>query len=63
MAGSFVTGGPAGCSYLDADGTLALRLPAGDRERFVERYGTRLHEAYGIVQKEYVTVPAALLDA
>ena len=27
----------------------------------MERYETTLHEAYGIVQKEYVTVPGALL--
>jgi hypothetical protein len=48
-------------SYLDPDGSLALRLPAGEREQFIEHYDTHLHEAYGIVQKEYVTVPAALL--
>ena len=49
-------------SYLSADGRLALRLPPADREAFIERYHTRLHEAYGIVQKEYVTVPDAVLD-
>ena len=48
-------------SYLDADGTLALRLPADERERFIEGYDTHLHQAYGIVQKEYVTVPATVL--
>src|SRR5262245_56118333 len=50
-------------SYLAEDGTLVLRLPAEDRETFLAQYGTRLHEAYGTVQKEYVDVPAALLDA
>ena len=43
-------------------GSLALRLSPADREAFVTRSGTRLHEAYGIVQKEYVDVPDALLD-
>jgi hypothetical protein len=50
-------------SYLAEDGTLVLRLSPSDREAFLGKYGTRLHEAYGIVQKEYVEVPPALLDA
>jgi hypothetical protein len=48
-------------SYLHASGAMALRLPEGAREKFLERYKTKLFEAYGIVQKEYVTVPDALL--
>jgi hypothetical protein len=48
-------------SYLSASGTLALRLPPAERADFLERYSTTLHEAYGIVQKEYVTVPDGLL--
>ncbi len=48
-------------SYLDESGTLALRLPAADREAFIERFATTLHHAYGIVQEEYVDVPGALL--
>lgn len=48
-------------SYLFAMGSLALRLPSADREQFVERFATTLHHAYGIVQKEYVDVPDALL--
>jgi hypothetical protein len=48
-------------SYLHASGGLALRLPTGMREKFLEKYGTRLFEAYGVVQKEYVAVPDALL--
>jgi len=48
-------------SYLYASGALALRLPPGDREQFLEKYQTKLFEAYGIVQKEYVTVPDSLL--
>ena len=49
-------------SYLFDEGSLALRLSPADREAFLTRFGTRLHEAYGIVQKEYVDVPGALLD-
>ena len=48
-------------SYLHASGAMALRLPQGERERFLEKYETTLFDAYGIVQKEYVTVPDALL--
>ena len=50
-------------SYLAEDGTLVLRLAAADREAFLARYASRLHEAYGIVQKEYVDVPGKLLEA
>jgi TfoX-like protein len=49
-------------SYLDASGSMALRLSATGRAAFIEQYETTLHEAYGIVQKEYVTVPAKVLD-
>jgi hypothetical protein len=48
-------------SYLHSSGALALRLPVAEREKFLKRYKTKLVEAYGIVQKEYVTVPDALL--
>jgi hypothetical protein len=33
------------------------------REEFIAKYRTTLYHAYGIVQKEYVTVPADLLVA
>ena len=49
-------------SYLDAAGAMALRLSATDRASFIERHATRLHVAHGLVQKEYVTIPAGLLD-
>jgi hypothetical protein len=47
-------------SYLSADGALNLRLPAEARAEFLQRYQTKLTEAYGIVQKEYVVVPENL---
>jgi len=49
-------------SYFSKDGFLALRLPAGEREAFLKQYNTSLVTAYGIIQKEYVTVPDALLE-
>jgi TfoX/Sxy family transcriptional regulator of competence genes len=48
-------------SYLSKDGFLALRLGKDDREAFLEKYNTTLVYAYGIIQKEYVTVPDSLL--
>jgi hypothetical protein len=49
-------------SRLDPSGKMALRLPAGEREEFLKKYKTTLFHAYGIVQKEYVSVPDALLN-
>ncbi len=48
-------------SHLDSSGSLALRLPEEEREKFLKKYKTTLFVAYGVVQKEYVTVPGALL--
>lgn len=49
-------------SYLHPSGKMALRLPEEEREKFLAKYATKLFEAYGVVQKEYVTVPDALLE-
>ena len=48
-------------SYLSKEGKLALRLPEREREAFLKKYKTRLCQAYGVVQPEYVEVPDALL--
>ena len=48
-------------SYLHASGVVALRLPPAEREALIGGHGARLMEAYGVVQKEYVAVPDALL--
>jgi len=48
-------------SYLSKTGTLALRLPEQARDAFLKKYKTTLCKQYGIVQKEYVEVPDALL--
>jgi len=48
-------------SYLAEPGSLALRLPTKERDEFLSRFDARLQDAYGIVQREYVAVPDALL--
>ena len=48
-------------TYLNPSGSLALRLPEGEREKFLKKYKTTLFEAYGAVMKEYVAVPDSLL--
>jgi|HubBroStandDraft_4_1064222.scaffolds.fasta_scaffold00393_3 TfoX/Sxy family transcriptional regulator of competence genes len=49
-------------TYLNQSGSLALRLPEDEREKFLKKYKTTLFEAYGAVMKEYVTVPDSLLN-
>ena|ERR1700675_3627684 len=49
-------------SLLGRSGVLALRLPAEEREKFLKKYKTTLHEAYGVVMKEYVSVPDVLFQ-
>ena len=48
-------------TYLNPSGSLALRLPENEREKFLKKYKTTLFQAYGAVMKEYVTVPDNLL--
>ena len=43
------------------EGRCALRLPDEARQKFIEKFGTSLFEAYGVVMKEYVAVPDKLL--
>lgn len=49
-------------SYFQKDGKLALRLPAAEIPAFLKKYKTKLCDAYGVVQKEYVEVPDSLLS-
>jgi hypothetical protein len=48
-------------TLLHSSGTLAFRLPEGEREKFLKKYKSSLFEAYGCVMKEYVVVPDSLL--
>jgi hypothetical protein len=50
-------------SYLSPTGSLVLRLQPPDRARFLAEFGTTLHEAHRIVQKEYVDVPDREFEA
>ena len=49
-------------SFLDANGSMALRLPPEAREEFLARYGTELAVQHGRTMKEYVVVPDDLLE-
>ena len=48
-------------SFLDMDGTMALRLSQQLREEFLARYGGDPVIQYGSVMREYVAVPSELL--
>lgn len=48
-------------SFVAKEGGLALRLPSGKREAFLEKYKTKLVVQYDTLMKEYVQVPASLL--
>jgi hypothetical protein len=48
-------------TYLDQTGTMAIRLPKDEVEAFLKKYKTTLFESYGVVKKDYVTVPDTLL--
>lgn len=48
-------------SFLTPSGSLVMRLPAGPREAFLERFATTLHVAHGSALKDWVLVPDALL--
>ncbi len=48
-------------SFLTKEGTLALRLPANEREAFLKKYKTVLCEQHGRVLEEYALVPPSLL--
>lgn len=48
-------------TLLHSSGTLAFRLPEGEREKFLKKHKTTLFEAYGTVMKEYVVIPDSLL--
>jgi hypothetical protein len=41
---------------------LGLRLPDEAIEEFLKKYKTKLFESYGVVKKDYVTVPDSLLQ-
>ena len=48
-------------TYLDQTGVMGLRLPKDEVEAFLKKYKTTLFKSYGVIKKDYVTVPDALL--
>ncbi len=48
-------------TYLDQTGTLGIRLPQDELDAFLKKYKTTLFVSYGVVKKDWATVPAALL--
>jgi hypothetical protein len=48
-------------THLAPPGTLAIRLGPDDIVAFLRKYKTTLFESYGVVKKDWVVVPDALL--
>lgn len=48
-------------TLLHQSSSLAIRLPGDKRDEFLKKHKTKLFESYGVVMKEYVAVPDALL--
>src|SRR2546423_14773523 len=48
-------------TYLSPTGDLRLRLPDDEREAFLKKYRTKLATSNGMVMKDFVAVPPALL--
>jgi hypothetical protein len=48
-------------TYLDQTGVMGLRLPKEEVEKFLKKYNTTLFKSYGVIKKDYVTVPDKLL--
>jgi hypothetical protein len=49
-------------TYLDQTGTLGIRLPDDALEAFLKKYKTTLFRSYGVVKKDWATVPDSLLQ-
>lgn len=49
-------------SFLDAAGSMGLRLSPEAREEFLDKYETTLVEQHGHLMKDYVVVPDKLLE-
>lgn len=48
-------------THLDQTGTLGIRLPKDELDAFLKKHKTKLFETYGVVKKDWATVPDALL--
>ena len=48
-------------SYFTNDDFMALKLPETEKLHFLDQYKTTIVQQYGIIQKQFVTVPDGLL--
>ena len=48
-------------THLTPEGLFSIRLPEADCQAFIKKYQSRFLEIYGIVKKDFVVVPDALL--
>ena len=48
-------------SHMTPDGCLAIRLSDDDRDAFMKKYKAKAYVAYGVIKKDWVVVPEALL--
>ena len=49
-------------SFLSNEGEMGLRLSEEDREEFISAHKSKLMQQHGRVMKEYVKIPATLLE-
>ena len=49
-------------SYIEKDGSFGIRLPEGPRDDFQKKYNSKPFVSFGMVMKEYVTVPDILFN-
>lgn len=49
-------------SLLNKDGEFGIRLSKESQEKFKEKHNTTIYKSYGAVMKDYVLVPAQMLD-
>lgn len=49
-------------SFIDKEGVVSIRLDDQDREKFLDKYDSRISVQYGAQMKEFVVVPEALLE-
>ena len=49
-------------SFLAKDGSMALRLPVNETEKFIKKHKSKLCGANGTILKEYVAIPHKLFN-
>ncbi len=49
-------------THMNPEGSLAIRLPSDELEKFLKKYKTTRSEAYGVVRKDWAVVFDDLLE-